>query len=202
MRSLSLIIPSESDLLLSLEQFGRDENIHGYILSVVGNLSKASFKCPERDTSELLKGNLEIITLNGFISSGRSHLHLSISDNECKVWGGHLEKGSIVLKGVNALIGIVDDESIHYSNLNSKNDKKVEIYTLQNCPWSKRSIRLLNRLEIPHNVIIVSSDEEFDLIKKRTNSSTFPQIFIDGFFIGGYDALIEYKSLGKLEELR
>tara|TARA_Y100001968_G_scaffold329441_1_gene378784 strand:- start:338 stop:946 length:609 start_codon:yes stop_codon:yes gene_type:complete len=202
MRSLSIIIPSQSDVLLTLEQFAREENIHGYILSVVGNLSIASFQCPERASPELLKGNLEILTLNGFISPDRSHLHLSISDMECKVWGGHLEKGSIVLKHVNALIGIVEEESLHYSNLNSKNNKRVEVYTLQNCPWSKRSIRLLTRLEIPHKVSIVSSDEEFDLINKRTNSSTFPQIFIDGLFLGGYDALIEYKSLGKLEELR
>jgi glutaredoxin len=36
------------------------------------------------------------------------HLHLSFSDGACQVWGGHLEPGTLVQKGADLLIGLLE----------------------------------------------------------------------------------------------
>ena len=52
------------DLLISLQEMAIKENKAGYILSVVGNLSKARIQCPGKKHSTLIKNTLEIISLN------------------------------------------------------------------------------------------------------------------------------------------
>jgi glutaredoxin len=55
----------------------------------------------------VIEGDLEIITLNGTISPRGVHLHLSLSDGACQVWGGHLEPGTVVRKGTDLLVGLL-----------------------------------------------------------------------------------------------
>ena len=99
MQSLSLKLDPGSDLRLTIEKVGYEKKKSGFILGVVGNLSRAAFQCPGRSEPTVLEGNLEIITLNGTISPDSVHLHLSLSDGDCQVWGGHLEPGTLILKG-------------------------------------------------------------------------------------------------------
>jgi len=42
------------------------------------------------------------------------------------------------------------------------------------------------------------NDEDFNSLHKRSNYSSFPQIFIDEEFIGGYTELSELHASGKL----
>ena len=83
MRSLPLKLGPGSDLRLSLEELGRAQNQSGFVLGVVGNLSKAAFQCPGKSKPTVLEGNLEIITLNGTFSEKGVHLHLSLSGPDC-----------------------------------------------------------------------------------------------------------------------
>ena len=92
----TLQLESGSDLLNSLQALATKENKSGYILSVVGNLSIAKFQCPGKRQATTVKDHLEIIGLNGTISPNKCHLHISLSDGECKVWAGHLEEGTII----------------------------------------------------------------------------------------------------------
>ena len=48
------------DLLISLQEMAIKKNKAGYILSVVGNLSKAIIQCPGKKQSTLIKNNLKI----------------------------------------------------------------------------------------------------------------------------------------------
>ena len=82
------------DLLISLQEMAKKENKAGYILSVVGNLSKAKIQCPGKKQSTLIKNTLEIISLNGTIDPNSCHLHISFSDGNCNVWAGHLNEGN------------------------------------------------------------------------------------------------------------
>ena len=91
MRPLPLKLAPGSDLRLSLEDLARREGIQGFVLSVVGNLTRAAFQCPGQSEPTVLEGDLEVITLNGTLSPEGVHLHLSLSDGACQVWGGHLE---------------------------------------------------------------------------------------------------------------
>ena len=192
----TLQLKSGSDLLNSLQAQAIKENKSGYVLSVVGNLSVAKFQCPGREKATMIKKHLEIIALNGLISPQRCHLHISLSDSECKIWAGHLEEGTIILKGADLLIGFLD-ETINKKGDNTK-IKPIEIFILPDCPWSSRAIRMLRTLQIPHEITVVKNDNDFNSLHRRSKYSTFPQIFIDNKFIGGYSELAELHASGKL----
>ncbi len=205
MKSLPLKLLPGSDLRLSIEELGRQEKRSGFVLGVVGNLSRACFQCPGRSKPTTLEGNLEIITLNGTFNSDGVHLHLSISDGECQVWGGHLELGSKILKGADILVGFIDENQLETNFKSSSFDNpkhRLEIAVMPECPWSTRAIRLLRSVETPHHVQIIDNDEAFKAIKERSGMSTFPQIFLDGNFLGGYEALNELHKKGKLSSLK
>jgi predicted DNA-binding protein with PD1-like motif len=58
-------------------------------------------------------GSFEIVSLVGTMESGNSHLHISLSDKEGDVFGGHLKQGSIV--GVTAEIVIGELENLEFT---------------------------------------------------------------------------------------
>jgi len=186
------------DLLISLQEMAKKENKAGYILSIVGNLSKARIQCPGKKQSTLIKNTLEIISLNGTIDFNSCHLHISFSDGNCNVWAGHLKEGTIILNSADMLIGFLDnnlikkEKIIHY--------RHVEIYIIPDCPWSARAIRMLRTLQIEHEIKVIKNDNDFKSLNKITKYTSFPQIFINGAFIGGYSELAEIHSSGKLND--
>ena len=201
MRSLPLKLSAGSDLRKSLQEMAQEQNRSGFVLGVVGNLSRAKFQCPGQSGPTVLEGNLEIITLNGTVSPNSVHLHLSLSDSACQVWGGHLEPGTIVLKGADVLVGFLD-LPLPQSALDSAQTPRVEIAVLPGCPWSKKALMMLRSLAIPYIVKTIDNDDSFKAINQRSELKTFPQVFIDGDLIGGYDALSDLHSSGQLEALR
>ena len=184
------------DLLISLEEMAKKENKTGYILSIVGNLSQARIQCPGKKQSTLIKSSLEIISLNGTIDPNSCHLHISFSDSNCNVWAGHLEEGTIILKAADMLIGFLDEKIIKIEK--RSHNKRVKIFVIPNCPWSARAIRMLRTLQVAHEIRLIKNDSDFKSLNKITNYTSFPQIFINGEFIGGYSELAELHSSGKL----
>ncbi|GCE65379.1 hypothetical protein OMCYN_01316 [cyanobiont of Ornithocercus magnificus] len=203
MRSLPLKLVPGSDLRLSLQEICREREISGFVLGVVGNLSRAALRCPGQQKPTILEGELEIITLNGTVAPDKVHLHLSLSDSTCQVWGGHLELGTEVLKGADLLLGLLDQPlpQVEGHHTTPAVQSRIEVAVLPGCPWSARALRLLRTLGLPHEVTVVSSDEIFQLMRQRSNMNTFPQIFINGKVIGGYDTLVELHGSGKLRDL-
>ena len=162
-------------------------------------MSKARIQCPGKKQSTLIKNTLEIVSLNGTIDPNHCHLHISFSDGNCNVWAGHLKEGTIILKDTDMLIGFLD------KNLNKKEkiilNKQVEIYIIPDCPWSARAIRMLRILQVEHEIKLIKNDNDFKSLNEITGYSSFPQIFINGEFIGGYSELAELHSSGKLNDL-
>ncbi len=190
MQPHSLKLSPDSDLIICIKEFSFSNNLNGYISGVVGNLSKACIQCPGDQKISKFEGNLEIVSLNGHFNNGHVHLHLSFADEGCNVFGGHLEEGSIVKKGTDILLISFENKTIEISNQNSNdNQSRVKAYILKNCPWSKRSIRLLDSLSIPHKAILIENDQDFQMVNSLSNHNTFPQIFLDDEFFGGYDEL-------------
>lgn len=194
MQAVPLHLEAGSDVRHSLEQLAQQQQAGGFVLSVVGNLSQAAFACPGKPGPTVLQGELEIITLQGTLSPDGVHLHLSFSDAECQVWGGHLEHGTLVLRGADLLVGFLtepgspaNEEPSHAAVIA---EPRVEIATLPGCPFSRRALRMLRTLGIPFREIQPNAE------------SSVPQLFIDGVAIGGYDALAELHSHGELEALR
>ena len=108
LRSIPLHLGPGSDIRLSLQTLAVELNASGFVLGVVGNLSQAAFQCPGQAGPTILEGDLEIITLQGTLSPQGVHLHLSFSDGSCQVWGGHLEPGTLVQKGADLLVGLLE----------------------------------------------------------------------------------------------
>jgi predicted DNA-binding protein with PD1-like motif/glutaredoxin len=217
MRALPLTLAPGQDLKLSLDTLAREQNCSGFVLGVVGNLSRAVFQCPGRPEPTVLEGDLEIITLNGTVSPQGAHLHLSLSDGACQVWGGHLEPGTLVLKGAELLLGVLDQPGLavgshsvaapmpapspRVSSLHAL-PSRVEIAVLPGCPWCTRALRLLSSADVPHEVFRVDHDDAFHHWHGRSGMSTFPQVFVDGTLLGGYDALSALNQRGDLMQLR
>jgi predicted DNA-binding protein with PD1-like motif len=200
MRPLPLKLAPGSDLRLSLEDLARREGIDGFVLGVVGNLTRAAFQCPGQSEPTVLEGDLEVITLNGTLSPDSVHLHLSLSDGACQVWGGHLEPGTIVQKGADVLVGVLEQNKPAAAT--TATAPRLEIAVLPGCPWCSRALRLLRTLDLPHTVITVNDDSTFKSVQSRSGMGTFPQVFVDGTVIGGYDDLTTLHAAGDLEILR
>ena len=203
MRTTPIKLAPGDDLRLCLEQLAREEQASGFVLGVVGNLSRAAFQCPGPPEPTVMEGDLEIITLNGTVSPTGVHLHLSLSDGACHVWGGHLEPGTLVLKGADVLVGWTESASPAVAATVARSQStRVEVAVLPTCPWSRRAVRLLRTLQIPHEVVSVEDDDTAQRFIERSGMRSFPQVFIDGDAIGGYDALSEWHSEGRLASLR
>ena len=195
METLPLELKPGQDLHLSLSELAVNQQLSGFVLGVVGNLSQATFRCPGQSQPTQMSGELEVITLNGTFSPSGVHLHLSLSDGACQVWGGHLEPGTVVLKGAQLLLGLSGlppaqdtQKPVHDP---SQSNVRVELAVLPGCPWSLRAKQLLERLAIPHRLETIESDDRFEAFRQRSGMNTFPQIFIDGEVLGGYDELAE-----------
>jgi len=202
MQPLPLKLAPGSDLRLSLEELAQRDGIGGFVLGVVGNLTKASFQCPGQAEPTVLEGDLEVITLNGTFSPEGVHLHLSLSDGACQVWGGHLEPGTIVQKGVDLLIGVLEQREGRPARQTAAAAPRIEIAVLPGCPWCSRALRILRTLDLPHTVTTVNDDAAFQAVQQRSGMTTFPQVFIDGSLIGGYDNLAAMQAAGELDALR
>ena len=194
MRAVPLHLEAGSDVRRSLEQLALDHNAGGFVLSVVGNLSQAAFACPGKSAPTVLAGELEIITLQGTISPDGVHLHLSFSDASCQVWGGHLEHGTLVLRGADLLVGLLSTGTSPAPSAamvrSVSSEPRVEIAGRLECPFSRRALRMLRTLGIAF--VEIEPDE----------TGPVPQLYIDGVAIGGYNELAELHSRGELDALR
>jgi predicted DNA-binding protein with PD1-like motif/glutaredoxin len=208
MHAVPLRLAPGSDLRRTLEEFALAREASGFVLGVVGDLSTAAFQCPGQPQPTVIEGDLEIITLAGTLSPEGVHLHLSLSDGACQVWGGHLEHGTLVRKGAEILVGVFVTAPSSAADATppaaapTPAEPVVEIAVRGGCPYSARAQRLLRTLGIPHQVMEVRSAEERAAIEQRSGRPTLPQVFINGQAIGGYDALAELHGQGALEPLR
>ena len=128
---------------------------------------------------------------------------MSFADEGCNVFGGHLEEGSIVKKGTDILLVSFENKIIDISNKNLiDNQLRVKAYVLKNCPWSKRTIRLLDSLNIPYSLILIENDQDFRNVNSLSKHNTFPQIFLDDVFFGGYDELSKQAKIDNLNSFK
>jgi predicted DNA-binding protein with PD1-like motif len=97
MRQFSKRILPGQDLRLTIEEFAREHAVKaGCVISLVGNLSKVVLRMADGKTVKEWEGLYEIVSATGTVSPEESHIHISVSDHEGKVIGGHLKVGAIV----------------------------------------------------------------------------------------------------------
>lgn len=82
------------DLKKELLYYCQMHSLHGAcIVSAVGSLNKAHIRLSGGKDVVEFQGPFEIVSLNGTLSSSGIHLHMSISNFDGKVIGGHLMDG-------------------------------------------------------------------------------------------------------------
>jgi len=78
----------------------------------------------------------------------------------------------------------------------------VEIYSVPACAYCVRAKQLLASKHIPFTEYDCSVDDDaLTRVRTLTTRKTFPQIFIDGENIGGFDELAKLDREGALDRL-
>jgi predicted DNA-binding protein with PD1-like motif len=115
MKTIIFRLKPGADLKSSIEATIQQHNIKaGFIVTCVGGLEQAVVRMagakPDAQDIQTFKNDFEIVSLVGTVSVNGTHLHMSFSDNEGIVRGGHLKEGTIIHPTAEIVIGI--DESV------------------------------------------------------------------------------------------
>ncbi len=80
---------------------------------------------------------------------------------------------------------------------------KVEIYTKAFCGYCHRAKRLLDEKGVSYEEydITMGGPRRAEMMERKPDARTVPQIFIDGQAIGGSDELAALERAGKLDAL-
>jgi glutaredoxin 3 len=78
----------------------------------------------------------------------------------------------------------------------------IEIYTKDWCGYSGRAKSLLKAKELDYVEFDVTHDRELETeMRNRSGRHSVPQIFVDGYHIGGFDDLSAANHNGHLDSL-
>jgi predicted DNA-binding protein with PD1-like motif len=91
---------------LALTQGGAEA---AFVVSGIGSLRGASLRFAGAELPARIEGDLEILTLAGSLSPDGSHIHISVSDTQGKVFGGHAAPGCVVRTTAEILVAVLPD---------------------------------------------------------------------------------------------
>jgi uncharacterized protein len=111
MKTHALRLKPGEDLRLELEAFAAAQQIQaGLVLTCVGSLTQAALRLADASSSTKFRGPFEIVSLVGTFSLDGAHLHLSISDSQGALYGGHLEEGSLIYTTAEIVLGELENK--------------------------------------------------------------------------------------------
>ena len=85
------------------------ELVAAALVTCVGSLKVAHLRLAGAQTTQTFEGPFEIVSLVGTLSPDGVHLHLSISDKQGKVLGGHLLDGNVIHTTAEIALAIYED---------------------------------------------------------------------------------------------
>ena len=90
------LLPGE-DIKKGILEYCQENGIKaGAIVTVVGSLQQAFIRMADSVTIEEYHEDTEIVSFTGTISENGGHFHISIADENGKVFGGHVMEGCLV----------------------------------------------------------------------------------------------------------
>jgi predicted DNA-binding protein with PD1-like motif len=109
---LSLKLNPEHDLKKELQFFCENNQIQaGCIVSGIGSLKKAKLRLANSSNFYESVSFFEIVSLSGSLSVNGCHIHISISDKEGNIKGGHLVEGNIIYTTAEIVILKLNDQT-------------------------------------------------------------------------------------------
>ena len=110
MRVVPLRLKPGGDLRGALEAWmGEQEEQAGCLISGVGSLSVVRLRLAGARETTVIRGDLEILSLSGTLSSDGAHLHITVATSNGTVFGGHLCPGSLVRTTAELVIGLLPE---------------------------------------------------------------------------------------------
>eukprot|EP00467_Chlorarachnion_reptans_P008698 CAMPEP_0114503478 /NCGR_PEP_ID=MMETSP0109-20121206/9670_1 /TAXON_ID=29199 /ORGANISM="Chlorarachnion reptans, Strain CCCM449" /LENGTH=447 /DNA_ID=CAMNT_0001681511 /DNA_START=78 /DNA_END=1421 /DNA_ORIENTATION=+ len=99
------LLPGD-DLIRKLKQAAKTLDLQaGYVQACVGSTGTTVLRPAGVKEAKTFEGKFEIVSLSGTVSKDGCHVHLCVSDHECKTYGGHLMEGTIVRTTAEIVIG-------------------------------------------------------------------------------------------------
>ncbi len=80
-----------------------------FVVAGIGSLVDARLRFAAEDDAFVVKGPSEILTLSGSLGVDHAHLHMSVSDAQGRVFGGHVLAGCVVRTTAEVLIAWLPD---------------------------------------------------------------------------------------------
>ena len=123
-----------TDLKRGLQEIVESEKIQGgVLLSCVGSLEKGVLRMagaePENESIKKIKGPLEIVSAIGTLSQDGMHIHLSVSDKDGGVYGGHMKEGCVIETTAEIVIGESENYTFHRRPDEDTGFKELEVET-------------------------------------------------------------------------
>lgn len=113
MRNYTFRLTPRQDLYHSIEMFVQEHKIEaGCVLSGVGSLTQVTLRFANQEINNENIGHFEIVSITGTISVHGSHLHISVSDDHGRTFGGHLVPGCLIY--TTAEIVLLEFEDVVY----------------------------------------------------------------------------------------
>lgn len=78
-----------------------------FVVAGIGSLVQASLRYADAPDVVEIAGPLEIVSLSGSLSGAGAHLHVSVSDAQGRVHGGHLGYGCTVRTTAEVLLALL-----------------------------------------------------------------------------------------------
>ena len=121
------LLPGE-DILERLEMYCRKFNIEAaYIATCVGSLSALKFRKGLDKKVLALTGNFEIVSMVGTLSKTYGHIHMSVSDTDFNVKGGHMTRGCIVHSTAEIVLVELEEHQLRRSKDEMSGYKELHI---------------------------------------------------------------------------
>lgn len=110
MKTYAIRFLPDQDLKKELAKFVKKNKIKaGFIITCVGSLGAATLRMAGAKIIKNFNYKCEILSLVGTLSPDGMHLHISLSDEQGKVVGGHLKEGCLVNVTAEVVIGELED---------------------------------------------------------------------------------------------
>lgn len=125
------LLPGD-DLVASLMGFAQERQLSAcVVLACVGSTRKTTLRPAASKAPWAFEGPAEIISFSGTFSDTGHHLHISVSDSSCSVYGGHALEGCIIRTTAELCIGIVQDVRFSRPHDERTGFNELSIETLQ-----------------------------------------------------------------------
>ena len=99
-----------TDVLTAVQDFVRENDLNAVaIVTVVGSLTDAIIRYANQPSGTLSQGHFEIVSMVGTVEPTGAHVHISLSDGDGRMFGGHMLPGCLVYTTAEIVLAHLSD---------------------------------------------------------------------------------------------